>query len=51
MLALDYLATNPYLDAPSVEAIITAGLLRAPAAGGAAMGDGLDVAVAPRRDQ
>ncbi len=37
------LATNPYLDASSVEAIITAGLLHAPGAGGAAIGDGLDV--------
>ncbi len=41
-LALDYLATNQYLDAPSVEAIITAGLLRAPTGSRAAMGDGLD---------
>jgi hypothetical protein len=41
-VALDYIATNPYLDASSVEAIITAGLLRAPTASSAAMGDGLD---------
>jgi hypothetical protein len=40
--ALDYIATNPYLDAASVEAIITAGLLRAPTANGEAMGDGLE---------
>jgi hypothetical protein len=39
---LDYLATNPFLDAPSVEAIITAGLLRAPRIDRAAMGEGLD---------
>ncbi len=32
-VVLDYLATNPYLDASSVEAIITAGLLQAPRAG------------------
>ncbi len=42
-LVLDYLATNTYLDASSVEAIITAGLLHAPRAGGAAIGDGLEV--------
>ena len=42
-LVLDYLATNTYLDASSVEAIITAGLLHAPRAGGVAIGDGLEV--------
>ena len=42
-LVLDYLATNPYLDASAVEAIITAGLLHAPGAGPAATADGLDV--------
>ena len=42
-LALDFLATNPYLDDESVETIFTAGLLVAPNAGRAAMGDGLDV--------
>jgi hypothetical protein len=42
-LALDFLATNPYLDDKSVETIFTAGLLVAPKAGHAAMGDGLDV--------
>ncbi|HWM20473.1 MAG TPA: hypothetical protein VNO51_12355 [Ilumatobacteraceae bacterium] len=41
-VALDYIATNIYLAAPSVEAVITAGLLNAPRAGGAAMRDGLD---------
>ena len=39
---LDYIATNVYLDPSSVEAIITAGLLGAPIAGGAATRDGLD---------
>jgi hypothetical protein len=42
-VVLDYIATNVFVDPPSVEAIITAGLLRAPVAGGAAMRDGLDV--------
>lgn len=42
-LALDFLATNPYLDDESVEAILTAGLLVAPKTGRAAVGDGLDV--------
>ncbi|HEX4982002.1 MAG TPA: hypothetical protein VFV63_09905 [Ilumatobacteraceae bacterium] len=42
-LVLGFLATSPYLDDTSVEEIFTAGLLVAPRAGDAAMGDGLDV--------
>lgn len=41
--ALDFLATDIYIDDASVEAVITTGLLRPPRAGGAVMGDRLDV--------